>query len=148
MIADHRLVFSDDQDLAQDAGTYVSTNVLPLGESDSHPRGGMPVRDFGRGGGMPILLQVTETFAGGTSVQVQLVQADDEAISQNVTVIAQTGAIPVASLVQGYKFPLTEVPAGTRGPYIAFRYVLVGNFTAGKVRAELLLNLTDAPPFN
>lgn len=145
MILDQQNIFSDKQDLAEDAGSYLSTNVVDVGKSGDHPRGGVPVNDPGRGGGAPLLIQVVEDFLGGTTVQVQFVNDDDPEMG-TPTVIAETAAIPVAQLKAGYQFALDRIPAGTRKRYAALRYVLVGNFTAGKITAGVTTDIQSAPP--
>lgn len=146
MILDQQNIFSDKQDLAVAAGNHLSSNVVDVGKSGDHPRGGVPVNDPGRGGGAPILIQVVEDFVGGTSVKVQFVNDDDPEMSAP-TVVTETAVIPVAQLKAGYRFKLDRIPEGTRKRYAALRYVTDGTFTAGKITAGVTLDIQSAPPY-
>jgi hypothetical protein len=105
-------------------GNTLSTNVI-----DTAGVGvGNTARDMGAGTPMEILIEVLNalTSAGAATVQFQLVEADDAAITTNVEVVDQTDAIPYATLVAGAQVPLhynraTPYPARR---YVAVRYVV------------------------
>lgn len=114
--------YSDDQALT---ATAVSTNIIDHGPVDSNANIGLRTAE------LEVLVQVTTAFSGGTSVQVQL-QVDDNTGFSSATVIAETEAIAVATLVAGYQFAFTKYPLRLER-YSRLRYVVVGTPTAGKV---------------
>ena len=127
------------QSLAQAAGTYVSTNVVDLGTN----------RDIGEGEDVWGRFEILVAGVGMTSVEMQLVSADDAAISTNVTVLGTTGAVPLASLTAGARFIVDPRPLiGSKGQrYVAARYVIVGTGTAGTVFADLGVEIQDGQKF-
>ena len=129
------------QSLAGAAGTYTSTNVVDLAGVGT----GNVARDLGQGSGLELVIEVTQTFAGGTSVQPQLVVADDAAISVNVTPVLLDAPIPIASLVAGALIPLhvdRAAPFAARR-YMALQYITVGTMTAGAVVAGMVRDIQD-----
>ncbi len=126
MILDKEALFSDDQAVTADAA---STNVIDLGVA----------RDIGKGMPVPLLIQVTEDFDNLTSLKV-LVQVDDNEGFSSATVAAETGAILLADLKEGYQFPLAYVPNGVDERYVRLNYDVTGTApTSGKVTAGLTL---------
>lgn len=123
--------------------TANSTNTIDLGAPGTVPGGGTMKRDAGGGYPVGVLAQVVTTFSGGTSVQAQLVESDSANLS-SPSVLNETAAIPVASLVAGYKFPLGTIPPGASKRYIGLRYVVVGTPTAGAVTAGLVMDQRTA----
>lgn len=121
------------------AGTVTSTNVYDL----------QTARDIFKGDNLIIPIEVTAAFAGGTSMQAQLVQADDAAISTNVHVLSSTGPLATASLPLGTRFVLEggRVDPDINRRYLAVQYVIVGAMSAGSVFAALQPNLgiSDVP---
>jgi len=73
-------------------GNTTSTNIIDteVGTGERYPQ----VRDFGVGKRLSVEISILQTLtsAGGATVQFQLVQADDAAISVNVNVVASTDA--------------------------------------------------------
>jgi hypothetical protein len=134
MITDDFLLFSNAQASVRAAGNYTSTNVLDLGSK----------RDIGSGEKLEFLVTVDIAFAGGTSVEFQIITADDAAMSTNVTVIGSTGAIPEAKLVVGYMnyFDVPNV-AGNGQRYMALRAVGVGTHTLGSFSARIVKDVVD-----
>ena len=95
------------------------------------------------GAGQPLMFEalVTEAFAGATSVEVQLVGADNGALATNPVVIESSGAIAVADLVAGYRFAGT-VNLHEPKRYIGFKYVVAdGPATGGKVTSFINLDV-------
>lgn len=147
MMLDVETLFSDDQDLAQDAGTYDSTNAILQKTGGTIPGlGGTAKDDIGDGGQAKVLCQITETFtsAGAATLAVSLVYADDAALDTNVVTVQSTGTIALASLVAGYEFavggtiPRGRIPAGK---YLGLNYVIgTATTTAGKVTAGLVID--------
>lgn len=150
MILDQDLVFSDAQDIGQVAGTYVSTNAFDNGAAQTIPGGfGTVQKDPLRGlEGMELLIKIIEAVASGgaATVQFQLVQADDAALSSNVDVIAETPAIGYATLVAGYEVRLALPKKGITQRYFGLRYIIgTATTTAGTVTAALVPAIDSQP---
>lgn len=138
MILDQQNLFSDKQSITP-ATPILSTNTIDLGTTGVSPiLGQLPSRDVGQGEPVDLLIQVVTAAVGGTSVQAQVVQADNAALSSNLEVLAESGAVPTASLVPGYQFRVPFVPIGVTKRYLGVRYVTVGTFTAGAVTAGIV----------
>ena len=116
-------------------GNTVSTNVVDL----------VTARDIGKGEAIDVFVGVTVAPVGGTTVQIQLVQADDAAITTNVNVLTQTDAIPIATLTLGKQIPIRvgRVDPNIARRYLALRYVLVGAFSAGAYIAGITNDVSD-----
>lgn len=130
------------------AGTSVlSTNTVDLAS------GGIPagqVRDIGEGSDFAFgRFEVTTAAVGGTSIECQIITADDAALTTNVKVLGTTGAIPVASLVAGARFACDINPViGSKGQrYIGARYVSVGTTTAGAFYGDIGAEIQDGQKF-
>ena len=122
------------------AGTSVlSTNTVDLGTA----------RDMGEGADLFGRFQYTVAAVGGTSIEMQVISADDAALSVNVTVIGTTGAIPVASITLGSRFACDINPRiGSKGQrYLGLRYISVGTTTAGSVFGDLGAEIQDGQKF-
>lgn len=133
MLLDGETQFSNRQAIT---ATAASTNTIDLGATGTRSHSPVPLtRDIG-GWDMDLLVQVTQAFAGGTSLAVQI-QTDDNVGFTSPTVVASTAAVPVAELVAGYKFSLADFPRKTAERYVRLNYVAVGTFTAGNVTAAV-----------
>lgn len=102
-------------------GSILSTNTIDQGVA----------RDIGQGSPIQFQFRVLTAFASMTSVEMQIVVADDAALSTNLTVIGSSGAIPVAQLTLGATWAVESNPKlGGTAPlgrrYLGARYVLVG----------------------
>ncbi|OJH45186.1 Bbp16 family capsid cement protein [Paracoccus sp. SM22M-07] len=138
MHLDAQNIFSDAQAITATAN---STNHLDLGATATVAMSASALkRDLGGAQDIPLLIQVVENFAGGTSVEVQI-QVDDNSSFSSAKLVASSGAIPVAQLVAGYKFNPPVVPLGTDERYMRLRYVVVGTPTAGRVTAGIAAGL-------
>lgn len=133
MFLDKENLFSEDQDIGvaatADAAT-ASTNIIDLGNDDA------AVQALNEKGGQ-LLVQVTETFAGGTSMKVTLQSDDDEAFGSPTTVV-ESAAVVTASLVQGYQYKLALPPINEQ--YLRLVYTVVGTMSAGMVMAGIVLD--------
>lgn len=96
-------------------------------------------RDIGEGAEVNLRVGVQTAFAGLTSLLIEVIVADDAALSTNVTTIGSSGQIAVASLVAGARFVITTNPRiGSKGQrYLGVRYTPTGTGTAGALIAEL-----------
>ncbi len=123
-------------------GTITSTNVIDLAGVGV----GNTARDIGMGEDTEIVVEVSTTFAGGTSLQVQLVTSDDAAVSVNVTPIMLSPVFLEASLVAGAQLLLQVDRAALSNAarrYLALQYIVVGTNTAGAVTATIAKNVQD-----
>lgn len=120
-------------------GNLLATDVIDLGVA----------RDIGAGTPLHFYHSLnTAAPAGGTSIEFQIVGADDAAISSNVVVLATTGAIALADLKLNYLTfqPVPRVPGspGTAKRYITTRLVRVGTFTgAGTWSSGITYDVAD-----
>lgn len=129
------------QSLVGTAQTFTSTNVVDLAGVGT----GNTARDIGAGESLEILIEVVQAFAGGTSMQAQLVLADDAAISSNVEVVVMEAALPIANLTAGALIPLhldrvAPLPAKR---YMAVQYITLGTMTGGSVVAAAVKSIQD-----
>jgi len=115
--------------------TVLSTNTYDLGVA----------RDIGKGEALEVLCEILAAPTGGTSVQFQLVQADDAALTTNLQVIVQTDAIPIASLPIGTQVPLhvDRVDPYPARRYLGVRYALVGAIASTSVFATIAKSVAD-----
>lgn len=131
MITDAQLVFSDGQAIA--GVDVASTNVIDTGEARDLGRSATPVR---------LVVLVTEAFAGGTDLSVQLEQDTTDAFGSPTDVFVTPAPIPLASLTLGAKIVDVVLPnRAVAERYLRLFYDVTGVFTAGKVWAGLVLNV-------
>jgi hypothetical protein len=125
--------------------TAVSTNSL---DTNPDTLGGNQPNDIGRGTALEVAISVlqTATAAGAATVNFELIQADDGALTTNVETIVQTGAIPIAKLTAGTLVPLHVDRAAPYAPrrYIGVRYTIgTGPLTGGSFSAAIVRNVAD-----
>lgn len=140
MIVDSLLLVASGQTVTGTNTSVLSTNTVDLGTN----------RDIAEGIDYPKLHTVIGTaFAGATSVEIQAIQADDAALSSNVTVIGSSGAIPVASLTAAARFAVElNARIGSKGQrYMGARFVIVGAGSAGTVTSFFGLDTQDGQKF-
>ena len=139
---DNAGLFSENQAVT---ATAASTNSIDM-QAMGTPTGalGALVLDAGLSE-IPILVQVTQTFATLTSLVVS-VEMDDNSSFSTATTIARSEAIPAASLVAGYKFRLpASIPEGATERYIQLRYTVAGtNASAGTIFAGVVASRPGA----
>ena len=133
MIMDKNTTFCDALAVDSAAGTTLEGDVIDLGAASLNPGAGQPLY---------LVIQVTTAFTSGGSATVAFVLASDAqaAIATNgaATEHYLTEAIPVASLVVGYK-RIIALPQGV--DYERYLGVLVttaaATTTAGSISAFL-----------
>ena len=120
-------------------GNILSTNTIDLSQA----------RDIGEGEVLYLRSQVTVAQLGCTSVEIQVIAADDAALTANVAVIGSTGAIPLASLVINARFSCVINPriANVGQRYLGCRYVIVGTSTAGAFVTDIGPGIQDGQAF-
>lgn len=142
MMLDKQNMFSEAQSVAAVASTIVSTNSVDLGAAGTTPTGASIIYDIGRSNEVKVFAQVTTavTSGGSATVQVQLIHSDNADLS-SPTVLVETAAIAVASLVAGYQFRLGVVPVGVSKRYLGMQYVIAtATTTAGKITSGIVLD--------
>jgi hypothetical protein len=107
----------------------LGTNTLDLGPLTL---GGNQPGDLGAGADLSIMFSILVAPTTCTTMQFQLIQADDAALTSNVQIINQTDAFPIASLPAGTLVPLGWDPAAPYAPkrYIGVRYIGTGSTVA------------------
>lgn len=140
MILDNSLVLSDQQAIT---ATAASTNVWDT-LAQGTPYGWLSAygRDLGEGEEeIPLLVQVIAAFNNLTSLTVSWETSVDAAFTSPVT-LATTAAIPLASLVAGYRIPMTRVPRGSFLQFNRLKYTVTGTApTTGTVTAAIVAAL-------
>ena len=132
MILDNQTLLSDQQAITTSAN---SVNVIDLGPI----RSGM-VRDIGKGKPIPILIQVTETFAaaGAATMSVSL-QTDDNPLFTSPRTVGSVSGVLVADMRPGKDITIDYIPRGTNERYLRLNYtVITGPMTAGRITAGIL----------
>jgi hypothetical protein len=127
--------------------TVVSPNAIDLASGGS-PTG--QVRDLGEGSAFDIArVEVTTSFAGGTSVQFVMVSSDDAAGVTNPTIIGASGVIPTATLVAGYRtaFQINPRLASKGQRYLTMQAINLGVMTAGAIYGDLGAEIQDGQKF-
>lgn len=125
MLFDKQALFSDNQAITATAN---SDNVVCMAKG--------VIKEVTFGEPMPLRIQVTEAFAGLTSLTVALETASTEKFEDAAT-LASTAAIPAAELKAGYVFPINFIPKGNLG-YMRLKYTVDGTATAGTITAGVV----------
>lgn len=132
------------------SGQAVTATAVSTNSVDTNPCavGGNQPNDVGRGEPLEIAIGtlVAATAAGGATVNFEMIQADDGALTANVETLVQTGPIPVAKLTVGAIVPLHLDRAAPYTPrrYIGVRYTVTnGPLTAGTFTATIVKNVAD-----
>jgi len=143
MIFDAQNLFSDAQAIT---ASTVSTNVIDFGASGKPVGAAAAIRkDLGRGKKVDLRLQMVETaLASGAATLTVDLQTDDNEAFSSPRVAWTSGAIPKASLVAGYVFPLEFFPRGADERFARLSYtVATGPLTAGKITAGVVAASED-----
>lgn len=155
MILDRLLVFSGVVGTSiTDTVTITgnSTNIIDLGISGLPPAAaGFNARDLGIGDdpALKLLVQVTTTFTGGTSLAIALQGAQDAGTGAPGAFSSwwTSPAVVTANLTQGtrlYDMDMPRPPAGLPVPrFLQMAYTVVGTFTAGALLAAIVIDRFD-----
>lgn len=136
-------LFSNNQQLLDSA---VSENVIDLGVAGT-PVGG-PIamsRDLGQGTKIPVLLQVTEGFAGVTQLKVEVQTDDDLTFSAPLVLSSQT--MDAADLAMGKRLSIAVAPYGKLKRYVRLNYTVSGSGTSGRVMAGFTMGNDESLPY-
>ena len=119
---DAKLLFCEDQAIVDDAA---STNVIDLGANETA---------LGEEENLRLVCHVTTTFAGGTSLAIELKQC--ATVGGSYTVLAVSDVYAQAELVAGTKIFDIGLPC-THQRYLALNFDDTGEFTGGKITAYI-----------
>ncbi|MBK59427.1 MAG: hypothetical protein CML01_11565 [Pseudomonas sp.] len=123
MLFDAKLLLSNQQAIT---ATAPSTDVIDTGSE----------KDVGKGGCVPLVIQVTEDFNTLTSLSVAIQTDSDSAFGSPKTLATVT--IVLADLKAGYITPVITLPQGCER-YIRLNYTVAGTApTTGKVTAGIV----------
>ena len=144
MLIDKQNQFSADAgDTPTSTGSLVSTNIIDLGVA----------RDIGGAvtDQLMLLCEVVTAFTSGGSatLQVQFQTAPDNGSGApgSWSTLAQSDAVALASLVQGYKFLPGELPGPTQR-FLRLNYVVgTAAMTGGVLKAALVPSLDVQPVY-
>lgn len=151
MIIDRHLTVSGALTLGGNpTGQQARTIAAPIVSTDSIDLSS--ARDIGEGRDVYAVFTVVESaYNNITSLTFEVIVADNDALTTNVTVIASSGAVPVASLTQGAQFVVAVPPliASLGRRYLGARYTLAGggNSTGGAILATFALDVQDGRTF-
>lgn len=133
MILDRQNMVSSAQAVAG-TGNLISTDTIDL----------LQARDIGTGEDqLEMFFQIVDTLAGGSSIDYQVIIADDAALTSNVEVLGATGAQTTLAGGSRFHVKLNRRPTGLGKRYLGVRYVRAGTFTDGTVTAGLVLDAQD-----
>lgn len=123
MLLDAKLLMSNQQAIT---ATAASTDVIDRGD----------VKDVGKDGSIPLLIQVTEAFNTLTSLTID-VQTDDNSAFSSPRSLFST-VVVLADLKAGYQTPVITLPQKTER-YLRVNYTVTGTApTTGKVTAGVV----------
>lgn len=137
---------SNAQDISSTT-SEVSESSYPVSVAPG-PGGSTVLRCIGAGQPVKFIVHVTTTFSGSQEMTVQLILADNAALSSNVQVIGQSGNINTDFCTAGTEIELpipafTEAYATANGKaYLGLRYTLDGTQAAAAVSAWITLGGT------
>lgn len=147
MVRDGELILCDQQSLVNAVGTFLSEGSIDVGAVDTmvaafQTRGAVR-HDVGQGRTVYLNVKIVvdvDSAGGASTLQVELITADDDALTSNVVTAAGgiSAAIAEATLVAGYKFaiPVVIPPGLGADQYYGLRFTVAGeDITAGKVDA-------------
>lgn len=129
---DNELVLSDNQ-------TFTATAV----STDSYDAGEQAI-NLGAGETIEYAVHVVGAdFAGLTSVQFQVIAADNAALTTNPVVIEESEAVLLADLKLGARPFRGKLNPSVKKRFYGFKYVVVGTGTAGAVTSFMGQGIPD-----
>lgn len=92
--------------------------------------------DLGQGENLYMIVNVPVAAAGGTSVYLELVTANNEALTSS-TVVMPLGTFLTAGMTVGALLYAGPIPSAFYNTFVGLRATVVGTFSAGKLNAFL-----------
>lgn len=129
MLIDSLNTFADPENVFGSAGTAKVGDAIDL-----------TVAPVDQGEGYPLWFwaAVSTSGTGGTSFAIELVTADNEALTTNPEVIYTTGAVTTANFTAGRMLAVVALPKRDYRRWLGMRVTRVGTSTAGAVKAYLV----------
>lgn len=92
----------------------------------------------GNGEPMEVVIQITDTFEGGTSAEFEVITGAGSDLDPDTTQVT-TGAIPTAQLTEGatFKLPLVRAISDADGTHLGLMCTSLGTHTDGTFSAWL-----------
>lgn len=140
MITDDLLRVSEGQALTSITDTSaVSDDKIDLGVA----------KDIGEGEDLHAVFTITEAVTVGTSTKFEIIAASDAALTTNIVVLADTGAIATSLLTLYSRFAarLRPLLGSTGQRYVGARYTVVGTNSTGKVTTDIVKDPGDGKKF-
>lgn len=144
MVRDGEMILCDQQSLVNAVGTFLSEGSYDFGAADSmvaafQARGTLP-HDHGAGNPLflnCVIVEAVDSAGGAATLKLELITADDEALTTNVVSHAITGtALLEADLIAGFQapFPVTLPPGLNADRWFGLRFTVAGEaITVGKI---------------
>lgn len=134
MILDIRALLSDKQAIVASAP---STNIYDLLETGTTYDGVKLQRHMGRGGHIPLLVQVNQEFDELTSLTFAFETDDDDTFAAAVEVFRCV--VPLAQLKEGFILPIERLPRNLMKRFFRMNYIVDGTApTSGLVTAGIV----------
>lgn len=135
MLLDERNEFCDATSAILNIGNAIIGDVIDLKSATINPNTTVDLQ----GSEVYLVIQVATTFVGATSTtKFELVSDSTANLATSKTVHFATDAIPVASLVAGYRICAVKLPSGNYERYLGlWETVATANVTAGAIDAFL-----------
>jgi hypothetical protein len=140
-LIDKNLVLSAAQSVALNATSANSTNVVDLGAPGTDANGNTPPGDLGLSVGVmeaTLDARLVAALAGGTSLQVKVINDSDPGLATTPVVVAETLVLTAAG-VAGYRIPIGALGPGVTQRYLGLIFTTVGDMTGGTINANLQL---------
>jgi len=121
-IIDKNLLFFEDEVITTGAPTEYKSDSIALSVADSMSR-------ESAGEGLEIVIQVTKTMAGGTSIVFHMITAPEATLATDASQYA-SGAVLLADLVEGKKIYIpVRMPIADTASYFGVMAVATGTFS-------------------
>jgi len=151
MITDAHLQVSTNQ--GPITADVVSTSSILVAEEYYDENGALQTRrprDIGEGRELYMVFTVTTAFTGAGTISFQVIGDSAEALSTTPrTTLGQSSAIVASTLAKGSQVAVRINPslASTAHKYIGAHYDVTGTVGAGKVTADVVLDIQDGRKF-
>jgi hypothetical protein len=143
MFLDSQEVFSASQNCFASGADVTSTNIIDL--APHLAANAAWASDLGPGEEISILAQINTAVTGGTSLQPVLQTDTNTNFATALAEFPLCAAIPVASLVAGYRFPVMRVPGSGLKRYLRIAWRNVGANTTGAASAFIVKDPQNSP---
>lgn len=153
MILDFAMRVSSTQTVTVSAVSTSSIDLSAPGTAGHQAAVGANPHSIGTGRIVPMLVDVTGTFAGGTSVAFEIITATDALLTTSILVLGQSDPYLIAALTAGREPIAVHINPdignlqGHNQRFLGARYIVAGGPTSGIVTTGFLLDFQDARIF-